>query len=147
MILDKNLLVSSSQNLTVTAVSTDVVDLANARDLGPGTPIRVLCQVAVAFATTNAATLQVQVQGSTDNSTYSTYAESRAYAVTECDVIGTRLLDIDIPRPSGEAAIPRYLRMRYVVGTGDFTPGAVTAAFVLDRDDIPQYPSGFAVAN
>ena len=56
------------------------------------------------------------------------------------------VLDGDVPRPSGGAAIPRYLRFNYVVANA-FTAGAVTAGIILGRDDLPAYPAGIAVAN
>ena len=148
MILDKNLLMSSAQAVTVTAASTDVIDQGVARDLGPGEGVKVLAQVHTAFASTDAATLTVALQGSTDNSTFTTYARSRDYAVAEIDVVGTRLLEIDVPRPAGEAALPRYLRMHYTVTTGDFIAGGkITAGLVCGRDDIVAYPAGVNVLN
>ena len=151
MLLDNNLVFDTAAAITSTAPSTNVVDLLNARDIGAGnaagaTP-KLMVLVTTALATTNSATLTVQFQGSTNNSTFTTYAESRAYTAGEL-VAGNRLFDIDVPRPSGGAALPRYLRLNYVVGTGVFSQGAVTSAIVLGRDDIsPVYPPGVVVTN
>lgn len=150
MILDNSLLLDTAHAITATADSTNVIDLLNARDIGagnaPGATPKLMVLVTTAFATTNAGTLTVKVQGSTDNSTYTTYAESRAYTSAEMTA-GVRLLDIDIPRPSGTAALPRYLKLNYTVANA-FTGGAVTSAIVLGRDDnTPAYPSGIAISN
>jgi hypothetical protein len=149
MLLDQNLLLDTAHALTATAASTNVVDLVNARDIAVGkahgaTPT-LMVLVTTTFSTTNSGTLTVQFQGSTDNSTFTTYAESRAYTAGEL-VAGNRLFDDDIPRPSGGAATPRYLRLNYVVANA-FTAGAVTAAIVLGRDDLIAYPPGVAVVN
>lgn len=153
MILDQNLLFDTAAAVTSTAPSTNVVDLANARDLGvqggETTPPKLLCLVTTAFSSTNSATLQVNFQGSTDNSTWTTYASSPAYTAGALTA-GARLFDVDLPRPPAGVSTPRYLRLDYVVGTGVFSAGALTSALVLARDDRPSlgaYPSGFTVNN
>ena len=152
MILDGNLLLDTAAAITSSAASTNIIDLANARDMGIGdgdgeTP-KVLCLVTTTFTTTNSATLQVIFEGSTDGTTWDQYAESTAYAAAAL-VAGNRLLDIDVPRPGAGQKIPRYLRLYYTVGTGVFSAGAVTSAIVLGRHDnpVPGYPSGFTVSN
>lgn len=146
MILDKLLLVSSAQALTATAVSTDVIDLAVARDMSPGEPIKGFVDVVTALLSAGSSTLQVQVQGSTDNSTFSTYWESEAIAKASITAVGSRI-DFELPRPTPGRALPRYLRLNYVVATADFTAGAITAGLVLGRDDLVSYPPGVTVVN
>lgn len=146
MIIDGLLLFSSAQAITATAASTNVIDLLNARDLGAADPeLQVACYVSTAFATTNAGTLQVAVQGSTDNVTFTTYAQSRAYAVTELTA-GAKLLPIEMPAKGSMDALPRYVRLDYIV-TNAFTGGAVTSMLVLDRPDPQQYPAGITIQN
>lgn len=157
MIIDGNLLLDSAAAITASTNSTNVIDLANFRDLGVdggeyAVP-KVMCLVTTAFATSNGGTLQVSVQGSTDNSTWTTYVSTPAYAVGTL-VAGARLADIDLPRPPAGVAIPRYLRLAYTVANA-FTAGAVTSALVMQRQDQPVgpsgnasgYPSGFTVSN
>lgn len=146
MLLDKNLLVSSAQALTATAVSTDVVDLANARDMAPGERIRGFVAVVTDLLSAGATTLQVQVQGSTDNSSYNTYWESEAIAKASITAAGSRI-DFELPRPTPGRALPRYLRLNYVVAVSNFTAGTITSAFVLSRDDLVAYPPGVTVTN
>jgi len=149
MIIDGLLLFSSAQNLTTgTIASTNVLDLLNARDMGIGNlyALKIACFVTTAFSSTDSGTLTVQAQGSTDNSTFTTYAESRAYSAADL-VAGNKLLPIDWPHRGPGDALPRYLRLAYVMGALHFTPGAVTAMLVLDRQDATVYPPGLAISN
>ncbi len=150
MIIDKLLLFSTAQAITTaTAVSDNIIDLQNARDIGVGDnpAMKLFCYVTTAFATTDAGTLQVAIQGSTDASTWTTYALTNATAWTVGTLIaGAHLFDIDVPRPPPGASLPRYRRLNYVV-VNHFTGGALTAGLVLDRNDIISYPSGYTVSN
>lgn len=158
MILDGNLMFStpaSPQAITVTAASTNIIDLLNPRDLGIGDDpaLKLACLVTTAFTAGGAATLTVQFQGAPDNGsgapgTYVTYAESRAYAVAEL-LLGSKLLPIDVPHrdPTLLVTFPRFYRLNYVVATGPMTAGAIVAGIVIDRQDSAQYPAGLVVAN
>lgn len=147
MIIDGLLLFSSAQDLTTgTVASTNVIDLQNARDMGPGElPLRLAASVITAFATTDSATLTIQLQGSTDNTTYNVYAQSRAYTAGELTA-GARLAPMDWPNVA-VGSLPRYLRLAYVMGALHFTPGSVTAMLVLNRQDDRAYPAGINVSN
>lgn len=151
MLLDGLLLFDSAANITASAAtqaSTNVVDLSVARDMGIGDDpaLKLLVQIITAFATTNSAVLTAALQGSTDNSTYTTMLSSTAAMTPGVLTAGARLLDVTIPRPVPGQALPRYLRMLYTVGAGIFTPGSITAAIVLDRQDNnpPTYAAGGA---
>ena len=149
MIIDGLLLFSSAQNLTTGSIaSTNVLDLLNAREMGAGDnpAMKIACFVTTAFASTDAATLTIQAQGSTDNSTFTVYAESRAYSSADLAVQG-KLLPIDWPHRGPGDALPRYMRLLYVMGSLHFTPGAVTSMLVLDRQDATQYPPGIGISN
>lgn len=148
MIIDGLLLFDTAFALTVTAPSTNVVDLLNARDIGvdgyPG--MAIMFEVLTPLLSAGATTLQVQAQGSTDNVTYTTYAETPAIGKAALTA-GRYVLPTTWPRPDPGAALPRYLRLNYVVATGPFTGGTITAALVLDRQDNVNYPAGVTVAN
>lgn len=150
MILDGLTLFDSAHQVSASAgteASQNVIDLLNARDMGIGTPLRILVNVITAFATTNAAVLTVALQGSTDNTTYTTMIQSQAALTPGNLAAGSRLLDASVPRPAPGQAVPRYLRLLYTVGTGVFSVGSITAGLVLDRQDQVQYPSGRTVTN
>lgn len=147
MIIDGANLFDTAAALTATRVSTNVIDLGIARDLGIGdNRLKLFAMLTSALLSGGASTLNVQIQGSTDNSTYTTMAETGAIAKAQL-IAGVRLFDTSIPRPVPGQARPRYLQLRYEVAVSDFTAGAVTAALVFDRDDNVYYPSGIAVSN
>mgnify|MGYP000894090136 CR=1 FL=1 len=146
MIFDKTLLVSAAQVVTVTANSTDTIDLgatgapygtlpsgspvgAIARDIGPGRDIDVWCAITAAMTaggTSLVVTLEVD-----DNTGFSSAVEvyrSPTYLAAQL-VAGFRLLPDRIPIRTNE----RYLRAKYTcVGTfsggGHITCGIVAAA-------------------
>jgi hypothetical protein len=77
MIRDNFLEFSVAQDLTTgTQVSTNVIDLLNARDIGVGDDVEIPVTVNTAF--TGGTSLQVQLQESVDNSTYITILETAA---------------------------------------------------------------------
>ena len=138
---------------TGTQQSTNVIDLANARDLGIGDDpaLKLLIQIMATF--TVGTSLQVQLQGSVDNSTYTTMWDSGA--ILEASLVAGRYIsNIDLPRvilatptnPSAAQALPRYLRLQYVT-VGTHSTGALFGTIVLDREDQISYPAGITVAN
>lgn len=179
MILDAFLAFDTAANLAQvvgTYTSANVIDLhasggaipvlANlqgARDIGIGDApsLELLVQVITAFTSGGAGTLQIAIQGATDNGsgapgTYSTWWTSPAYALATL-VAGTRLYDLPFPRPPAGIAVPRFLRMQYVVGGATMTAGTLGAYIVLDRMDqmyqstnnaiMGGYPAGITIAN
>ncbi len=133
---------SQNQAITTTAVSTNVIDLGAPRDIGPGEfPLQIQCYVTTGFA--GGTSLQVQAQGSVDNSTWTTYVESAAI-VTAALTAGAKLLAISWPHRGPGAALPRYIRLNYVV-VGTMTAGAVTSDLVLTRRDATTYPTSLTV--
>lgn len=125
------------------------------RDIGIGDKpaLKLVVQVITAFA--SGTSLQLALQGSTDNVTFSNFWLSPAYAEATL-VAGARLYDMDMPRPPAGIAVPQYLRMSYIT-VGTHTAGALYAGIVLDRDDqmyqstgnatLGGYPAGITVAN
>ena len=167
MILDSLLTFTASSvgdsPTTGTQNSTNVLNLGltnpqaggTTRDIGIGDKpaLKLLVQVITAFA--SGTSLQLALQGSTDNVTYSNFWLSPAYAEATL-VAGARLYDMDMPRPPAGIAVPQYLRMSYIT-VGTHTAGALYAGIVLDRDDqmyqstgnatLGGYPAGITVAN
>lgn len=177
MILDALLQFDASANLAQVAGtynSTNVLDLhmagipvlANgqgARDIGIGDDpaLKLLVLVTTTFTSGGSATLAVNLQGATDNGSgvpaaFSTWWTSPTYALATL-VAGARLMDMDMPRPPAGIAIPRFLRLTYVIGTATTTAGAVESLLVLDRHDqaynstvnstLGGYPAGITVSN
>ncbi len=132
-----------------TKVSSNIIDLVNARDMGigdnPALKIMVICTAVM--TSTGAATFQVQAQGSTDNTTYTTYAETPA-TIASSYTAGAKIAQFDWPGVNPDTgALPRYLRLLYSVGVSSISAGSVISAIVLGRDDWRGYPSGFTPAN
>ncbi|ROU17797.1 hypothetical protein EB837_02965 [Kluyvera ascorbata] len=139
MILDKLLMFSEKQAVTASAASTDVIDLGpidgTRRDIGVGYPLEFWATVDTTATAAGAATLNVQLQTSPDNSTWTTIYDSSALALSSLTV-GKRLLSTKVP-----SGVQRYLRVNYSVGTGPLTAGAFTSGINLDVDNnTPYYP-------
>lgn len=167
MILDALLAFTASTTgdlpTTGTQNSSNVIDLGitspqaggTTRDMGIGDnpALKLVVQVLTTFA--SGTSLQLALQGSTDNVTFNNWWLSPAYAEAALNA-GSRLYDMDMPRPPDGIAIPRYLRMSYIT-VGTHTAGAIQAYIVLDRDDqfysgtdnsiLGGYPAGINVAN
>jgi hypothetical protein len=134
-----------------------------ARDMGIGDhpALKLFAQVNTLFTSGGAGTLAISLQGAIDNGSgvpaaYSTWWASPAYALATQNA-GSRLLDMDMPRPPDGIAIPRFLRLLYTVATATMTAGNVSAFIVIDRPDQPYsstdnsvlggYPAGITIAN
>lgn len=178
MILDSLLQFDNAVSLAIAAgtqASTNVIDLGitsgiptsanggGARDIGIGDDpaMKLLVQVTTTFTSAGAATLSVTLQGAVDNGSgapaaFSSWWVSPAYALAALNA-GSRLMDMDMPRPPDGIAIPRYLRLLYTVGAATVTAGNVSSFIVLDRDDqvyqgtdnsiLGGYPAGINIAN
>jgi hypothetical protein len=168
MILDQKLLFDGTVSSTTGAVSgsaigtaagssqvsTNVIDLQNARDLGVGhdggpTPM-LLVLVTTAFQSTGAGTLTIAFQGSDTNTagaTWTTHAQSRAIALADL-ALNNMLFNVALPAivPQG-GTLPRYLRLSYSVGTAIFSVGSLVSAIVLSRQHNRAYPAGITVQN
>jgi len=151
MLLDGFMMFSNGQALTAvgTVDSANVLDVQNARDLGIGEnkTLKIFVQTGNALLSTGASTLQVNLQGSTDASTWTTMASSPANTKANITAAGTRIWSLDMPRPVAGQALPRYYKLTYAIGTTDFTSGTVNAGIVLDDQANVQYPVGIAVGN
>lgn len=155
MILDNLLLLDTGAAVSVafggTQASTNVVDLLNARDMGLGedagaTP-KLLCLVTTAFLSAGSSTLNIKAQGSTDNVTYTTYAETGPIPKAQLTA-GAKVAQFNWPGVLPDTgALPRYLRLLYEVLVATFTQSGITSAIVLSRDDMRYYAPGVIVSN
>jgi hypothetical protein len=143
MILDALLLFSSAQAITADAASTNIVDLKDARDIGIGGGLEVFATVGTAFLTTNSGVVEIYFQGSTDASTWTTYAGSGEPIAAATLTAGYKL---GFPVPTARGALPRYVRLYYDV-TNAFTAGTITAGIVLNRQMDYSYGAGITIAN
>lgn len=150
MMTDALLQLSSAQAVTATAVSTNTIDLSQARDIGAGIDFRAVFTVDVAATAAGAATVNFQVISSAaaNLSSPTILVQTDAIAKTEL-TIGRRPIVLEIPasilaaQPIGQ----RYLGVQYTVTTGPLTAGSFSAALTDSPVDVGKnYPSGFTVA-
>lgn len=140
---------STDSPTTGTQTSTNIIDLANTRDMGIGDDpaLEILVRVLTAFA--SGTSLQVNLQGAPDSSgspgTWTTYVAGPV--VVEANlIVGAGLLETTIPRTAPGVANPRFYRLQYIT-VGTHTAGAIHGAIVLDRQDNVYYPPGIVIAN
>ncbi len=125
MIIDRNLKVSTSQAVTVSAPSTDVVDLSQARDLGL-VGLKMMVNVEEAVTASGAATVQVTLQCD-DNSSFTTpKTVISTDTIAKTDLVVGKQLFIPIPIGLDE----QFLRVYYTVANGPLTAGKFSAAIV-----------------
>lgn len=130
MIQDKELFMSEAQAIAATAVSSKVIDLGPkkySKDNGAG--MELLCQIKEAFTAAGAATLEIQLQSSSDEAFSAPKVLAKSDVIAKADlVLGAEIFEIKIPKGAD-----RYLRLNYVVASGPFTAGQIDASLVLDR--------------
>lgn len=152
----------ASSNVIDLGVTSGIPSSANgggARDIGVGDKpaIKVLVQVTTTFL--GGTNMIVALQGAPDDGTgipgsYTTMYVSPAVVVEASLLVGTRLAEIDVPRPVAGQVIPRFLRLLFTTG-GTHTSGKIEGTLVLDRMDQPVstagvmsgYPAGINIAN
>lgn len=148
-------------DLGIIGLPASAVNAGGARDIGIGDDpaMKILAVVTTAFTSGGSPTFQVALQGAPDAGSntpgsWTTMTTGAAATLAQC-VVGCRLLDQDMPRPVPGQAIPRFLRLNYIIATNTITAGAVEACLVLDRHDLPEqsnavlggYPAGVTIAN
>jgi hypothetical protein len=117
---DASLQYSQKQAVTATAVSDAVID-HGVDKIGDVNPVFLEVDVNAAFVTANGGTLQAVLQDSADGTTFRDVISSRVFAAADLSA-GARLFRGSVPY-----GIRRYTRMNYIVGTGAFTAGTVSA--------------------
>ena len=149
MLIDKQNQFSADAGDTPTStgssVSTNIIDLGIARDIGGAVTdqLMLLCEVVTAFTSGGSATLQVQFQTAPDNGSgapgaWSILSQSDAVPLASL-VQGYKFLPGELPGPT-----QRFLRLNYVVGTAAMTGGVLKAALVPSLDVQPVYPRAYA---
>jgi hypothetical protein len=144
MITDQLLRVSNAQNVTVTAVSVDSVDLSQARDIGEGQDLFMNFAVGTAFAGGTSTEFQVIVADNGALTTNVTVIGSSG-AIPTASLTAGSMQAVRL-NPMIASLGRRFLGARYVVA-GTNTAGNVTSDIVLDiQDGRKSYASGFTVA-
>lgn len=147
MLLDKQLLVSDAQAVTVTAVSTNMIDTGGSnplRDIGAGEETRMIVTTGQTVAAAGAATVSFDIIQADDAAgtvnveslgTYGPFAKNSAQLTANNS---TPAVDVVMPRNTR-----RFVGVRYNVATGPLTAGNFTAGLVHDTDRQRYYASGY----
>jgi len=125
MLLDAQERYSSSQALTATAASTNLIDHLADRNLGVGHPVVVLIQLDVVATDGDADETYVAAWQTDDNSSFSSAATLASLTITRGDVAGTRYVAVAAP----DATFERYTRINYTLG--GTTPTVTLSAWML----------------
>lgn len=125
MILDSELLLSDVQEITATAPSDDFIDFGPNRDIGPGTGVPLLIQVAADFSDMDDLTVDLETSG--DPSFSAGVKTLASMTVPVADLVrGYQFPVAHVPNHC-----LRYFRLKYTVGNPGASPdGAVTAGIV-----------------
>jgi hypothetical protein len=147
MLTDNLLKLSAAQAVTATAVSTNVVDLKTATDLGPGDSIFAIITVDEAATAAGAATVTFEVvtSASSDLSTPTVVVASTPVGKAAL-TIGRNPVNLVIPVHISEELGQRYIGVRYTVTTGPLTAGKFTCYLSPSAAHKQKnYASGFTV--
>lgn len=143
MITDAFLRVSTAQAVTTTAVSTDKIDLSQAREIGEGADVYFVFTVgSTAFAGGTSITFQVVTD---DNAALSSPTVVAATAAITTANLGAGAQFVVAVPPQIASLGERYLGAQYTV-SGTYSAGTVTADVVHNvQDGKKYYPSGFTI--
>lgn len=134
MILDRENLFSNAQAVTVTAKSTDTVDLgprSHARNSqGQENGLEIFAHVNTTFTAAGAGTLTIELRSSQNSDMSSPVVHGRSDTLALADLVAGNRIRF-VPRLPIDAG--RYFDLNYVVATGPMTAGAITAGIVASR--------------
>lgn len=118
---------TTGRAITVSAVSTNVIDMLGRYNFGAGDYLDLNVQVLVGFSAAGAATLLIEYQVSNDNAAWATTLSSPVYPVATL-LSGAQLLAYKVPNSQLlGTGNPRYARLNYTVATGPMTAGTIAA--------------------
>lgn len=139
---------ATGQAVTATAVSTNTIDLSQARDIGEGEPLYVEFIVDTAVTAAGAATVRFEVITSAAAALSSPTVIAASGDIPKASLTLGQKIQVAIPSQSITPLGQRYLGAQYTVSTGPLTAGTFTAVVNLGNQSQPQksYPSGFTVA-
>ncbi len=142
MITDKLLRVSEDQAVTVTAVSTDTIDLKIARDMGEGHNL--FMNFAVTTAMVGGTSIKFEVISSANANLSSPTVIGSTDAIVTADLTLGKNVAVAI-NPQIASNGERYLGARYTV-SGTYSAGTITSDIVETvQDGQKYYASGFTV--
>jgi hypothetical protein len=130
MLLDALQIFSEDQALTATGASTNIIDLGNDADIGPGRNLYVVTQVGVAADGSSGNETYVVTLQTDDNSAFSSPTDIASVTIPRGTAAG-EMFTIGFP-----ANNERYLRINYALG--GTSPSVTVTAFLSDTQP-PQH--------
>lgn len=134
MIMDAQNQFSNAQAITVTALSTNVVDLgprSHARNSqGQENGIEIHLHVNTTFTAAGAATMVIELLSSQDPAMSSPVVHDRSDTLALADLVAGNQVRF---RPRLPIEAGRYFALRYTIATGPMTAGAISANVTHDR--------------
>jgi hypothetical protein len=144
MIMDSLLEFADSQDISQVAgtyLSTNVVDLQEARDIGNGQPLYLVIQIDAAVTSGGSATVNFRLRSDSVAAIHATtstgHIETGAIAIASL-VAGYQLI-IPLP-PEGSNAYEQYLGVQAIIATATTTAGTYSAFLTLDPAGNKSYP-------
>lgn len=154
-ILDGTLNPTAGAAVTVTRVSTNVIDWLTGRDMGAGEILGIHVDILQTFTAAGAATLVVNAEVcDTVGGTYLNILSSPVIPVAQL-IAGSSIFRYGFPvnqvlnAVAGILKTPgRFFRLAYTVATGPMTAGTLMAYLTpeLDRDVYYSYPANYTAA-
>jgi hypothetical protein len=147
MYMDKEAEFSDGQALTVTAISTNVIDInlvPTLKDIGTGESIYWVTQVDVAFGSAGAPTLDITLESdstadlATSPTVHDTLPQFLVAALTAGAQLGKRRLE-------SARTFERYLGVRYTIGVAAFNAGTISSFLTRHIDSYTNYPANTGV--
>jgi hypothetical protein len=135
MIIDKENEFCDQQAITVSAPSTDYIDLGAAKDAGLGEDLHLCVSVQEDFAAVGAATLTIELQKDDNSGFGSPVSVLKTEAIAKGSLVAGYRRYIPLPAGLDE----RYVRPYFTVATGPFTAGKVHAAVVKGNPGVKSY--------
>lgn len=143
MIHDAQNLFSDAQALTANAVSTNIIDLGAARNVGVGNPIYVVLCVDVAFSDSgNNSTVTVDLQGDSTTS-FTPDGTQTLFSIATNAAAGTVYIARIAPDAAGQF---QYIRLNYTMVNGDVSTGTVTAFLAHDVQKYQSYADAITIS-
>lgn len=148
MILDANLVFSTAQVFTTGSEngvkSTSSIDLSVARDVGSGTPLYVVIQVATTQVATSTDVTHVDLITDDNEGLNSAAVVRRLCTLPANSVAGTQIV-VALPI-EGSEAYQRYIGLLYTSVDNEQTAGALSAFIVQGPDKLKFYANAFDIA-
>ena len=143
MYIDNQALFEDNQQHLTTEASANLLDLAEARNLGVGENLYVVAVVKTAMTDAGSDSTMKLTLETDDNAAFSSATERQTIGTfAALSAAGARL----VARLAPEVINERYLRVKYTVANGDLTAGKFTVAIVKDLQAFTAYADSLVIS-